>query len=107
VIPTPPPPPDRVVVDGQLPGVGAVAIVVALAALAAWFAPEIALIASLQDRADRNIGQRAYVSCEPPAEFEQLHIVVTKNEGRIAASCMYIGSKGTYTRRSVRQADAQ
>lgn len=36
--------------------------------------------------------------CLPPSEHEQLHIVVVKRGERFAASCMYVGSRGTYKR---------
>lgn len=36
--------------------------------------------------------------CALPAEFEQVHIVVEHRAGRLAATCMYVGSKGTYAR---------
>lgn len=37
--------------------------------------------------------------CRPPAEFEQLHVVVLNRGGRLVlGDCMFVGSKGTYTR---------
>ncbi len=39
------------------------------------------------------------VRCLRPAELEQLHIVATlRDDNTIEASCMYVGSRGTYTR---------
>lgn len=41
--------------------------------------------------------------CDPPAEFEQLHIVAVvrqtaPGQALIEAECMYVGSRGAYTR---------
>lgn len=37
--------------------------------------------------------------CNPPAEFEQLHVVVVNRAGRlVAGGCLYVGSSGTYSR---------
>lgn len=38
-------------------------------------------------------------SCLPPSEFEQLHIVVSRHDGRLFTECMYVGGRGVYTRR--------
>jgi len=37
-------------------------------------------------------------TCAPPTEHEQLHIVVVRRGDRLAASCLYVGSRGTYQR---------
>lgn len=39
----------------------------------------------------------ALVECRPPAEHEQLHLVVLHRDGRlVAGGCLFIGSQGTY-----------
>lgn len=90
---------------GDRPSLLSLAVLGAFIGLVIAYLPEITTW--MRARADASIGERAYVSCEPPTEHEQLHIIVTRSEGRIAASCMYIGSRGSYTRRSVRQAEAR
>lgn len=38
--------------------------------------------------------------CQAPLEGEQLLIVVTKRDGRVRVdSCMFVGSRGTYSRK--------
>lgn len=41
-------------------------------------------------------------ACQSPSEYEQLHIVVTLHDGRLHSQCMYVGTRGAYTRRTVR-----
>jgi hypothetical protein len=41
-------------------------------------------------------------TCQPPSEHEQLHIVVTLRDGRLHSECMFVGTRGTYARRTVR-----
>ena len=37
--------------------------------------------------------------CRPPAEFEQLHVVVVNRAGRlVAGECLYVGTPGSYVR---------
>lgn len=37
--------------------------------------------------------------CRPPAEFEQLHVVVLNREGRLVlGDCLFVGTPGTYVR---------
>jgi hypothetical protein len=37
------------------------------------------------------------LDCPPPAEHEQLHIIVRVRKGRLAVDdCLYVGSEGTY-----------
>ncbi len=50
---------------------------------------------------------RAFVACDPPTEFETLQITVVLREGRLAATCMYLGSRGSYSRRPVRTVAAK
>jgi hypothetical protein len=39
----------------------------------------------------------ALTDCRPPAEHEQLHVVVLNRAGRlVGGGCLYVGSKGTY-----------
>lgn len=40
----------------------------------------------------------AVAACPPPAELEQVHIVVTRRHGQLVAECMLVGSRGTYHR---------
>jgi hypothetical protein len=44
----------------------------------------------------------APAKCQPPSEHEQLHIVVTLRDGRLHSECMFVGTRGTYARRTVR-----
>jgi hypothetical protein len=44
--------------------------------------------------------------CATPAEHEQLHIVVAWHAGTLATQCLYVGTRGSYTRRTVRVAEA-
>jgi hypothetical protein len=45
-------------------------------------------------------------SCPLPSELEQLHIVVRRHGGQALTECLYIGARGSYTRRTVRIAEA-
>lgn len=38
--------------------------------------------------------QPVAVSCQPPAPYEQLHIVVVPRAGKFVADCMYVTSRG-------------
>lgn len=78
-------------------------LISALFGAAILYLPEITAWA--RERADQSIAARSFVACDAPTEHEQLHIVILKREGRIAADCMYLGSRGTYHRRS--QASSQ
>lgn len=41
---------------------------------------------------------RALNGCHSPTEHEQLHIIVTHRDGRLVSECMYVGTRGTYTK---------
>lgn len=45
-------------------------------------------------------------SCPLPSELEQLHIVVRRHGGQVLTECLYVGARGSYTRRTVRVAEA-
>lgn len=55
------------------------------------------LLSAIDSRAA--VQARALGGCRVPTEHEQLHIVVRQRDGQIAAECMYVGSRGTYSRR--------
>lgn len=38
------------------------------------------------------------IQCTPPTEYEQLHVILVWRDGRLAANCLYVGSRGTYSR---------
>lgn len=42
----------------------------------------------------------AATACPPPSELEQLHIVVTVRAGQLHSECMYVGTRGSYTKRA-------
>lgn len=60
-------------------------------------APHLAAVveASARAPAPRAITQ---AGCLPPSEFEQLHIIVVARGGRFHVDCLYLGSRGSYTR---------
>lgn len=110
----PPPPPARIVREGFIPpaphdpsadappSVKLVVIAgIAFAAVVLYALPDLA--AWIQGRAPAAgraaVHARAQAGCRMPAVFEQLHIVVSQRDGQIAAECMYVGSRGTYSRR--------
>jgi hypothetical protein len=45
-------------------------------------------------------------SCPLPSDLEQLHIVVRRHGSEVLTECLYVGARGSYTRRSVRIAES-
>lgn len=66
------------------------AVVLVFVLCLVWFWPGIAARLRVQTSA---------LACPPPAEHEQLHIIVRLRNGRLAVDeCLYVGSQGTYRR---------
>lgn len=92
--PTPPP--------GRLVGTsGPLAKVIAATTVLTAIALPLALAAAVffpRENVQTAIGS----PCAAPTEHERLLVVVGWNDGRLAAECVYVGSRGSYSRRSVR-----
>lgn len=72
--------------------------VLSLLAVVAFFQLKPALERWLEAKTEA-VETSALGQCRPPAEFEQLHVVVVNRAGRlVAGECLYVGTPGSYVR---------